>query len=421
VRDLSHTTHGHLKSERTNGRVHPANLVLRDEAIPAFSDLLGASVPASLIAACGRKSLTEVAPAQVTWWPGKSLTVRFRAVVDGSRTDLVAIAGDIPPEVTVVAMGPAHVGVWRLPHDPFLPGLASALDASAVAPVLGEPAASTRLVAYRPGRRAVVAVTGVSGRQAYLKLVRPSDVEEVHRTHKLLSGCLPVPTSLGFDPDLGILALQRLPGITLRETLLRNRPPPSPATAFALLAALPTPNAARVTASALDNLPRLGALLARLLPSRRGQIRALIDQLGPDQAPADIPVHGDFYEAQLLVHKSSICGLLDVDTFGWGRPADDAATMLGHLDVLDKPGARAWARGLLRLADATLDPVDLRRRVAAEVLALATGPFRVQRANWPAAVGRRLDVALRWLASAERVDERPLTSGSDPSHVRTAC
>jgi len=46
------------------------------------------------------------------------------------------------------------------------------------------------------------------------------------------------------------------------------------------------------------------------------------------------------------------------------------------------------------------DPVSLRLRTAAVVLGLATGPFRVQEANWPAVTERRIALSEEWVLSA---------------------
>jgi hypothetical protein len=174
-------------------------------------------------------------------------------------------------------------------------------------------------------------------------------------------------------------------------------------------------------------------MLSFLLPERSRQIAGLLDQIGQENCEANVPVHGDFYESQVMVDGGRVVGMLDIDTFGWGRPADDPATLLGHLAVLDQstPAAqvRSFASRLIQLCDRTFDPIDLRLRVAAVVLGLATGPFRVQRANWPELTRARLDLAGRWCASAARVagrrdagtrvsgDEKKLMSLSGSSHV----
>jgi hypothetical protein len=122
-----------------------------------------------------------------------------------------------------------------------------------------------------------------------------------------------------------------------------------------------------------------------------------------------------------------VVGLLDVDTYGWGRPGDDPATMIGHLDLWrhlsNQPErVRAYAESLLDVWDRLIDSVDLRRRIAAVHLTLAPGAFRVQTADWPSETVARIEMAERWVEAAERVseDEKGLTSVSDPSHGRLA-
>jgi hypothetical protein len=67
----------------------------------------------------------------------------------------------------------------------------------------------------------------------------------------------------------------------------------------------------------------------------------------------------------------------------------------------------------------------LRCAVADVVLGLATGPFRVVEADWPAATDARIALAERWVSSARRVqavrgDETGLTPVSQPSHLGAA-
>jgi hypothetical protein len=100
--------------------------------------------------------------------------------------------------------------------------------------------------------------------------------------------------------------------------------------------------------------------------------------------------------------------MLDIDTYGWGRPDDDAATMLAHLAIWADLSSRPervldLGRRLLKMWDGILDPVDLRVRTAAVALSLATGPFRVQSAGWPGETADRVAIAERWLESAALV------------------
>jgi hypothetical protein len=412
------------------------NAHLGDERLPAVEILLGAGIPEPLRAAVGASGADVVSAStrQVTWWPGRSITVRYRTKLVGPQLsgnhDLIATAGTAIPEgALVVESAGTRIGMWRMPHDPGIPGLAAALDpvrAGALLSDLGaeEGPVETRLRAYRPGSRAVVDVRGRTSR-VFLKLVPTGQVEALHRKHQALAAHLPVPHSLGFDPDLGVVALQALPGATLRDAL------DDPATALpdaaslnGLIAAFPEPAPGLKARSPIQRARRLAELLTHLLPESSTRIGELVDEIGTDPLEANVPSHGDFYEAQLLVADGAVVGLLDIDTFGWGRGADDPATMLGHLDVRRSSTRHVrrvedYAGGLLRIWDRMVDPTDLRRRVAAVVLGLATGPFRVQRDNWPSGTMQRIEMAERWVRSARLVQDKALSDTSARSHARS--
>jgi hypothetical protein len=125
-----------------------------------------------------------------------------------------------------------------------------------------------------------------------------------------------------------------------------------------------------------------------------------------------VPVHGDFYDNQLQVAAGRITGLLDIDTAGPGDRLDDLACLLGHLSVLGHiyPGRAAAINRLggryLAAFESTVDQADLRHRIAAVVLSLASGPHRVQQPGWPAATRRRLVLAQRWVDSAQARSRR---------------
>ncbi len=114
-----------------------------------------------------------------------------------------------------------------------------------------------------------------------------------------------------------------------------------------------------------------------------------------------MPVHGDFCESQLLVDGGVVTGLLDVDTAGRGHRIDDWATMLAHLVLLERvlPRPRTVVRHRAEVEAALLrrwPAAQLRPRVAAVLLGLATGPFRVQQADWPARTEERIALAEAW-------------------------
>jgi len=395
---------------------HPRTSVIEDSALPEVSTLLSSPTPGPIEAAVfGTGARVEDGELlQVTWWPGISITARYRISITGGELEgtstFVCVAGRIPDGALVVESDTGQVGVWRVPHDPALPGLEAALDARRAAHLLEDLGGTsgpvdTRLVAYRPGRRAVVSVSG--GQEGlYLKLVRPSHIEDLHRSHQALAASLPVPVSLGFSRELGLIALQAVPGLTLRSVLEDpNQPIPAPADIVDLARRIPAPDDGRESPSPIKRLADIGPLLSAVSPDISGQIDDVIEQIGPETSPADTPCHGDYYESQLLVETGAVIGMLDVDTYGRGRAADDASTMLGHLAIWSEMSrqpdrVRHLGNQLIRVWDEMLDPVDLRRRTAAVVLSLATGPFRVQSAAWPEETADRVSIASKWVQSA---------------------
>jgi aminoglycoside phosphotransferase len=345
---------------------------------------------------------------QITHQPGHSTLVQYRAEVtwpDGRQTAETVVAATgarIPSGAAVLDDGGTRVAVWRWPHDPSLPGLAAALDRRHVGRLLGcdpEDPVHLRVCAYRPGRRAVVEATGRRNR-LFLKVVRPATVEGLHRTHRALAAHVPVPDSLGWTDD-GVVVLPALPGRTLRDALRAGRPVPAPGAVADLLDRLPAELAAGpYRRSTVAGARHQAAILTATFPAGRTRVEdvlAAIEARSLADHPV-VPVHGDLYEAQLLVDdRGRITGLLDVDTAGAGARADDLANLCAHLAVLalvtDPPGP---VRRYLDQAAWGADD-DLRTRIAAAVLGLATGPFRVVEAGWERATVRRLDLAASWL------------------------
>lgn len=398
--------------------------VLADPAVPADA-VLGAGARAVIGAVLDGVGgeLVDARPVQTTYHPGRSLTVRHEATVvwpDGSRRreDLVLASGHRAPEgALTVSDGTHEVVVWRVPHDPWLPGLGPALDPAVTGPLLaglglvGTAPPRARIRAYRPGRRAVVELTA-PGLRAFAKVVRPARAEALHRSHERLAGAVPVPHSLGWSAEHGIVVLQALPGRTLREALLARFALPGPGALLAVLDALPAPDTAPV-APPDWRAHEFADVVGSVAPELADRTRYLAVGLESHEARAArepvVAVHGDYYEAQLLVDGGRVTGLLDVDTYGAGRRVDDLATMIGHLSVLALGSSRRtvierYASRLLDGFDRTVDPALLRAAVAGVVLGLATGSFRVLEPSWRAHTERRVTLAEQWLASAERLD-----------------
>lgn len=420
------------RCDEMTGALSSTHTWISDPDLPCFDSLLHVDKPPPVAAAFEMvgSRVMEAVPVQVMWSPGRRLYVRYRVRAHGGRLagrqQAVATIGSIPEGALRVEGPDGGVGVWVVPNDPSLPGLPSAMDRATVQRLLGDlgfpgTVEALRMRSYRPGRRGVVEVVG-AGFTAYLKIVRPNQVEALHRRHRRLSPHLPVPDSLGFSTDLGIVVMNALPGTNLRTALKESRTPlPQPSDIAAMIEDLPSPGDGSTSRSAIERLPGVIGVLGRLLPDEADRIHGLSEMIGPETVQPEVPVHGDFHEAQIMVEGETPIGMLDVDTYGLGRPGDDPATMLGHLSVLVESGADpsrvlGLAGTLNRLWDRLRDPIDLRRRTAAVVLGLAIGPFRVQRPKWPDEIRSRIDIAEIWVDSARRVDEKHLMVSSGTSH-----
>jgi hypothetical protein len=137
-------------------------------------------------------------------------------------------------------------------------------------------------------------------------VVRPDRVEALHDRHRLLvrSG-IPAPQSLGWTPQ-GILVLQALPGRTLRQALrTRTTPIPCGGDILAFLDGLPQELAQGTPRQSwIDKAPHYAAVIGAALPTEAARAARLAEALVVPAGPAwPGPVHGDFYEGQLLVDR----------------------------------------------------------------------------------------------------------------------
>jgi hypothetical protein len=244
----------------------------------------------------------------------------------------------------------------------------------------------------------------------YMKVLRPNRVEALQARHTALAGRVPIPHSLGWSRHLGIVAMQALGGRTLRQAIeAGERELPSPQALVALLDRFPNlgPEASEVK-GAYQRSREHARLIGAVLPDSKG----ILDEIVPVVAAATlsepaVAVHGDFHSSQLLVDTGRIVGLVDVDTAGLGQRTNDLANLVGQLATLalvsGQPNAiEAYIAELLNHFDRITDPAVLRLRVAAVVLGLATGPFRVQSPNWPDETLRRLALVQQWIADSRR-------------------
>jgi hypothetical protein len=417
---------------------------IRDDLLPAAPALLGQAGRdlAAELAADEGETVKSVEPDQALYSPGRGLSINYRVKLgwpDGSTTERVVAAvterDPLPDGTPLRAWGGGEVGVWRYPADPVLTGLPDMLDERSLADVLGYLDLDPRRVkvtplVYRPMRRAVIRLSlkrdqlvfdreagrvqmRAGKRYVFLKIVKPSQVERIAGVHDELEQHLPIPRCYGVWPHLGVLALEGLPGLTLRDFIrLRDGAPPPAEELIALLDSLPaaTGSADGYVRSMRRRVKSHERLLRVILPDHQERVRGLSRTLR-DSLPSSRPaiVHADFYDSQLLVDESgAVTGLLDLDGVGWGDPADDLASMLGRIWTSGQTDGRArerfaaYAGELLEGFSRRVDRRDLCMRVAGIVFGRATGPFRMQSEDWREKGLERIELAERCLDYARR-------------------
>ncbi len=364
--------------------------------------------------------------------PQRSTTATFSAVVDwpfGRRTELLGASARADgrsrtdERAVIFADGAREVAVWLYPRDPELPGLVRAAYPASVAELLTEydavPGGVTpdqvqlEMIGYRPRRRAVLraVVAGPAGRQVfYVKALREHLFGPTRQRHDLLLAAgIPAPGVAAATEDF-LLVLRELPGRPLAQAIFEPAPPCRAEVLIEVLDALPP---------AVANLPRRSPwteaidqytdMVAAALPAQQARLRWLGEQIRTGLAgiPAgEEPTHGDFHEGQLFVAQGRVTGLLDVDTVGPGRRADDLACLVAHLSTVQRMNAQQAARVAqlvqtwMPVFDARVDPAELRLRAAGVVVSLATGPYRGQEPAWERETTLILDAAERLVRSA---------------------
>ncbi len=342
--------------------------------------------------------------------PAQSTTATYSALVDwpyGRREELLGVSArasgpaDTDTAAEIFADGEREVAVWIYPQDPDLPGLARAAYAESMAELANahgifagpvEPGdLSLQMIGYRPRRRAVVKVA-CGDRVVYVKVLRARLFADVLARHRLLADAgLPV-AEVAATTDDHLLVLRALPGQPLARAVFDPTPPCSAEALIELLDAMPA-SVARLDRRPpwSDAVAHYARMVAAAMPTLRTRLDWLVDIIGQGLAsvpPGNEPTHGDFHEGQVHVDQGRLCGLLDTDTIGPGRRADDLACLVAHLSTIQRMSATQESRvhQLIRqwvpVFDTRVDATELRLRSAAVIISLATGPFRGQEPDW---------------------------------------
>lgn len=375
---------------------------------------------------------------------GRVVSIGVREVHAGSDGELiagfdlmVAWTGHAPcSELFFVATDAATdaMQAWRYPADPLLTGLAAAVDPVEVAAVLGVSPVSLEMITLRPCSRAVVRARG-DGVDVHLKVVAPGSAQSLADRHRCLRMAgVPVASVSATDDERGWVVLDTVPGRTLDECLdAHDAPLPDAEAVWSLVESL-----AAVHLDPIVDLPATSTLavrharvIAAVLPSLADRVlhlaQVLVDR---SHVVRSGTVHADLHPGQLLIDGSgTLVGVLDVDGAGIGDPLDDIGRMVAHLMVTASAGrqvvSRRWrfAEQLIDTEAAGTSADHLSSRIAASLVAHATGPWRAQAASWPSDVERLVSLAeevlLGGAASAIRRRRSPrgaTSAGTEDSH-----
>ena len=311
--------------------------------------------------------------------------------------------------------GDTKVSVWRYPEDPELPALPIACSPSHMSVLLGQPV-TVELMSYRPTRRAVVRARDEEGRALYGKVMRPKQAKALAKRQRLISDSdVPSPRLILDDPR-GLVLTSAANGVPLSHALSRGMGAGAGQMLFSLnstLEALP---------SELMDLPARPAwaekaahyahAAATALPEERKRCEDLaagINRFLKVTDPGErVPVHGDFYEANIYVDPDAaqVTGIIDIDSLGPGHRVDDWACLLGHVSVLPSlapqsyPHVESELAGWVTLLEEMVDPAALCTRTAGVVLSLVAGAKRVDGRPWKEDALSRLATAEHWLERA---------------------
>lgn len=238
--------------------------------------------------------------------------------------------------------------IWLHPADPHLPALAPAAFGDAAATLLARinihGTALPELVAYRPGRRAVLRVPHDRG-TAWVKIVRPSRVGRIAGIHEALHAHgLPTPEVLAWSPE-GLMVLDAAVGVPADaqdDTAVLGNPAALLDAIDELrtrLAAAPLDVPARESlstqhdwyASRLALSLDAGSTLQRLAAATSARAAAELEAAPLPVDGASITVHGDLHVGQIFLGPDgTVSSLIDLDTAGKGDPAEDSAAFIAH-------------------------------------------------------------------------------------------
>ncbi|MEY3160664.1 MAG: hypothetical protein RIT25_655 [Planctomycetota bacterium] len=225
----------------------------------------------------------------------------------------------------------------RATEDAKLPGAALLADEQALRAILAPHIGAvqrTELVAWRPGRRAVVRIHG-SGRICYLKLLDPGSFGDAARVFAALGnrgGSLRLALPSMVDAQHCMHLVDAVQGVALRELVARGIAPWSRVVEAVRELGCIDAQGTGIThdfATARDAAVRMldkGIVLEPSLEALRAAVAAV--PCGP--APRTGTVHGDLHDKQVFFGADAAM-LIDLESMGRGDPRFDQANLAEHL------------------------------------------------------------------------------------------
>jgi Ser/Thr protein kinase RdoA (MazF antagonist) len=364
-----------------------------DPALPRLAVALDGEETAEILAEGTGDELLSCRPRYIRYKPGTNCVVLYDlALADGTTTlahvklypgDRARRRAESDPRAALVEELGAVL--YRFPVDPRLPALARLDD--------------TRLVRYKPARRAVVEL----GDGRFAKLYADDRGPRIFTVSRSLADAgVQTPAPLAYDPSRRMLVFDRVDGRPLDKVdrpALEHRIADVAVALARIHAGTPSCQTAEGEASRVLAAART---LAQLRPERSREARRLGHVLASRIGSGVGVVHGDFSPDQVLVSHGGL-SVLDFDGSRLADPLLDVGSFLAHLSL----DGHADLRDVFLAAYADHLPLDRGRAVLFEsvaLLKLAVLPFRRLEPDWPSTLERRLALAERRLEEAR---ERP--------------
>jgi aminoglycoside phosphotransferase len=278
-----------------------------------------------------------------------------------------------PPQKKMSDASDYPLLVWQFPSDPKLSSLASVVNTEPLGVLftrldLGWVPSAVELLAYRPGRRAMVKC-GAGTSTAFVKAVRPQSAARVVASSRLARDAgLPAPDVIGWSPA-GIAIYATADGVELSRASENNISGTTAISAAmdALLLVAEVPTEVPSRTPIIDNGAWYFAKAQQAHPAEMTALTKLEDKIrattftrfDPDNATT---IHGDLHLGQVFVtndSRHSVSGIIDLDDMGVGIAGDDIASLWANCVASQHMNSNGAASNFWPECLEALDSLDL--------------------------------------------------------------